>query len=229
ADLPVFISSDMVLEALYRSHDKILQPIEKEALRPRLERLLLAMRSALAAEQETSSPEAASALNLYFGVPLTLVDRGSVDGREPPGVAEFVNAAVEADGEQERTLFGVSRRVDFSQFKPRGHYAGDPELESYFRAMIWLGRIDLRLIETQSDGSQVLRRRQVEAMVGMRRLLDDAALSDYLAIDRTLTLFVGEHDYMTLQDVDRLLSTLDRPKDLEDMRDSELAAALVGG
>ena len=39
------------------------------------------------------------------------------------------------------------RYVDFSQFKPRGHYAGDSTLEAYFRAMIWLGRTDLRFLQ----------------------------------------------------------------------------------
>ena len=44
-------------------------------------------------------------------------------------------------------LFGGSRDVDFTQFKPRGHYAGDSRLEPYFRAMIWLGRTDLRFLQ----------------------------------------------------------------------------------
>jgi len=30
---------------------------------------------------------------------------------------------------------------DFTQYKPRSYYAGDPVLEAYFRAMMWLGRI----------------------------------------------------------------------------------------
>ena len=30
---------------------------------------------------------------------------------------------------------------DFSQYKPRSYYAGNPLLESYFRAMMWMGRI----------------------------------------------------------------------------------------
>jgi hypothetical protein len=42
------------------------------------------------------------------------------------------------------------RKLDFSQFKPRGHYnkviwtqEGERTLENYFRAMMWLGRIGL--------------------------------------------------------------------------------------
>lgn len=31
---------------------------------------------------------------------------------------------------------------DYSQYKPRGYYEGDPQLEAYFRAMMWYGRLN---------------------------------------------------------------------------------------
>lgn len=37
---------------------------------------------------------------------------------------------------------------DYTQYAPRGHYAGDPQLERYFRAMKWLGR---RIYRLQDD------------------------------------------------------------------------------
>lgn len=228
ADLPVFISSDMVLEAIYRSHDKILQQLEKQALRPRLQRLLTAIRGALIESADTLEPEVASDLNFYLGVAASLLN-GKVDPREPSGVQGFVEAATQAVGIQERVLFGVKRSIDFSQFKPRGHYAGDPELESYFRSMIWLGRIDFRLIETQKDGSQLLRRRQVESAIALRRLLDDSTFAEYRSIDATISAFVGEHDYMALQEVDELLAALDAPDGLAAVDDATLASALVEG
>lgn len=48
---------------------------------------------------------------------------------------------------------------DFSQYKPRSYYAGNPLLESYFRSMMWLGRITFRAkseMDTRS-GLMVLR------------------------------------------------------------------------
>jgi hypothetical protein len=33
--------------------------------------------------------------------------------------------------------------VDFSQFTPRGHYTRSAKLQSYFRCLMWLGRIDI--------------------------------------------------------------------------------------
>ncbi|HTN83076.1 MAG TPA: DUF3160 domain-containing protein [Sorangium sp.] len=229
ADLPVFISSDMVLEAIYRSHDKILQQLEKKALRPRLADLLTEIRSSLLQTADTLEPEVASDLNFYLGVAVSLLNGGKVDPREHSEVQSFVGAAMQAKGIQERVLFGVQRSIDFSQFKPRGHYAGDPELESYFRSMIWLGRIDFRLIETQEDGSQRLRRRQVESAIALRRLLDSSALEQYQAIDATVSAFVGEHDYMTLEEVDELLTALNAPDGIAAVDDATLAAAIVKG
>src|SRR5450631_2823061 len=40
-------------------------------------------------------------------------------------------------------LYGRSRFVDWSQFRPRGHYVRNAALEAYFRAMMWMGRVDL--------------------------------------------------------------------------------------
>ncbi len=228
ADLPVFVSTDMVLEALYRSHDKILQALEKQSLRPRLEKLLSELREQLIADVDSLPAESASDLNFYLGVALSLLDNGRVDPREPEGVKEFVKAAMSAAGEQQRVLFGVERRIDFSQFKPRGHYAGDAALESYFRAMIWLGRIDFRLIETQENGKQILRRRQVEAMLALEKLMQPL-MDNYSAIDDTITAFVGEHDYMTLTQVDGLRKTLGSPDELDDVDDVTLASALLEG
>ncbi|WP_437607721.1 DUF3160 domain-containing protein [Sorangium sp. So ce834] len=228
ADLPVFISSDMVLEAIYRSHDKILQQLEKKALRPRLKRLLTEIRGSLIDAADTLEPEVASDLNFYLGVAVSLLN-GKVDPREPSGVQSFVDAARRAAGIQERVLFGVKRNIDFSQFKPRGHYDGDPELESYFRSMMWLGRIDFRLLETQEDGKQILRRRQVESVIALRRLLDERTFAEYKSIDGTISAFVGEHDYMTLPEVDELLTALDAPDGITALDDATLAGALVQG
>lgn len=226
-DLPVFISSDMVLEATYRSHDKILQTLEQQSLKPRLTHFLDALRSALAKSDELS-PEAASDLNFYLGVALSLLN-GKVDSREPAGVGNFVEQAIAAEGSSKRILFGVMREIDFSQFKPRGHYAGDEALERYFRAMMWLGRTDFRLIETLGNGDQVLRRRQVESMIGLRRLLDADIFAEYTAIDDTISMFVGEHDYMALQEVDDLVAALGGISKLDDVSDEELANAIIEG
>jgi hypothetical protein len=39
-------------------------------------------------------------------------------------------------------IYGGRRFVDYSQFRPRGHYAKSPELRRCFCAMSWMGRAD---------------------------------------------------------------------------------------
>ncbi len=227
-DLPVYITADMILEALHRSYSKILQAVEKDKLRPSLKRLLASTRDRLVERQDTLSPETASDLNFYLGVAISLLNQ-KVASTEPEGVSQFVQAAQAAQGIHERVLFGVPRNIDFSQFTPRGHYTGSEELKSYFQAMMWLGRIDFRLIETQEDGSQILRRRQVEASLALRDLVASSAPDDYAAIDDTISAFVGEHDYFTLTDLSAFLDSLDNPASLDTVSDSALAQALVDG
>jgi hypothetical protein len=120
----------------------------------------------------------------------------------------LVARANAAQGEQTVELFGVARDEDFSQFEPRGHYTDSDVLKRYFRAMMWLGRIDLRLLETQSDGSQVFRRRQLEAALALRDLVGADLLPNFARIDDTVTAFVGEHDYMQLHELGELLVDL---------------------
>jgi hypothetical protein len=64
ADLPVFVSADMVLEAVYRSHDKILQLLEKQTLKPNLQTLLSSLRASLFENAGSLEPDVASDLNL---------------------------------------------------------------------------------------------------------------------------------------------------------------------
>src|SRR5207248_461503 len=54
---------------------------------------------------------------------------------------------------QEFELFGRDRVVDFSQFKVRGHYENSELLGRYFKAMMWCGRIDLRIAGGVGSGS----------------------------------------------------------------------------
>lgn len=226
-DLPVYVSADMILEAVFRSHDKILQELERRSLKPLLSEILTELRARLIEQPQDFSDEAASDLNFYLGVALTLLNGGDPERKELSEVKSFVSSAMNANGTDQKVLFGVEREIDFSQFKPRGHYAGDKDLESYFRAMIWLGRIDFRLIETQTDGSQVLRRKQVEAILALKALFDEDTYSKYLAFDHAISAFVGEHDYMTLQEIPAFEKTLGQ--NVAEVDDDALAQALIDG
>jgi hypothetical protein len=232
ADLPVYVTADMVLEAVHRSYDDILKELERADLAPRLGRLLAAMRARLAGG--TLTGEAAADADFYLSVAIALLtgeEPAPVTGIDAELVAQFVAKAVGATGAETVVIFGTEREIDFSQFRPRGHYSDDAVLEPYFRSMIWLGRIDLRLLETQPDGKQVFWRRQLEAALGLRALLDSSSLSDWQSLDRAIGAFVGSHDDMTLPELDQLLAALGTTREagLGELADPVIAQAIVDG
>jgi hypothetical protein len=97
--------------------------------------------------------------------------------------------------------------------------------------MMWLGRFDQRLLETQEDGSQIFRRRQFEGALGLSTLLDAANQPRWQAISATLDAFVGEPDSMQPTEFPALLTQLGA-SDLGAvvaLDDATIADALVAG
>ena len=234
-DLPVYVSADAILHAVHRSYDEILKAIEQDALIPELRRMLTGMRASLQAGGASAlGAQARKDADFYTAVALSLLDGkevAPVAGADAGAIASFVDGARKATGQKRIEIFGVSRNVDFSQFKPRGHYTDSAELGRYFRASMWLGRIDFRLIETRSDGSQVFHRRQLEGALALRAILDEQARESWARVDRTVGAFVGEPDNMTLPELDALLGDLGvgDVAELASRSDEEIAAAIVAG
>jgi hypothetical protein len=231
AHMPLYISADSILHAVHRSYDKIVLSIERTLMADTLRDLLGGLRDRLAQGAAASLPATAQAdVDLHLAVALSLLKdspQARVAGADPAAIEDLYRRARAADGAGRVTLFGRPREVDFSQFKPRGHYAGDPILERYFRAMMWLGRIELRLLEPEG-GKLYLERRQVEATLAVGSLMDEAALGRWRRLDAIIRAFVGEEDNLTVAQLPRLLAELGI-KDaggLRDLPDQAIAEAL---
>ena len=234
-DLPVYVSADSILFAVHRSYDNLLMSLERGALSPELQRLLSGMRARLASAELSALPAQARAdADTYLTVAESLLKGVVVTplaGGDAALVVKLVTQALAASGTQEVKLFGVKRLEDFSQFKPRGHYDDGDLLSRYFKAMMWLGRIDFRLLETQPDGLQTFHRAQLEAALVLRELMTPELRQHFGRIDRTITAFVGEHDYMQLSELDDLLADLGVASSaaLTDVSDQRIAQAIVDG
>jgi hypothetical protein len=230
--LPVFISADAILHAVHRSYDQILKEIELGSLRDELGQMLEGMlRQLPGANLEEQARKDA---DFYLTVALSLLrDRtvAPVAGGDARRVEEFTSRARAANGSAELELFGATRKLDFSQFTPRGHYTDSPELTSYFRSMMWLGRIDFRIIETQPDHSQVFHRRQFDGALALATLLAGPALESWTRVDSTVEAFVGESDNMKPSEMARLLGDLGVKSAAETrpLADEAIAAAVVAG
>lgn len=235
ADLPVYVSADSILDSVHRSYSDILQTLERSVLVPELGTVLDGMRARLASGVGSDlGADAVRDADVYLAVALSLLEGKKatvVVGGDQAAVDTLVGAATEASGWQTPKLFGVTRDEDFSQYEPRGHYAADEQLQGYFRAMMWLGRIDFRILETEPDGSQVFRRRQLEGTLLMNELIDSELLPHFQRIDDTVGAFVGEPDYMVLKQVPDLLAALgaDSAAAVADIADDTIVTAVLSG
>lgn len=158
-DLPVLVTTDSVLHALHRSFDKVLMELEVRVFTDVIGDVLDGAHAALAANNGKlccKLADTARDADLYLTVARNLL---AGKGSTTPGAAIPSKLGVDAavrdvldrvaslrletpDGRCTQ-IYGGRRCVDWSQFKPRGHYTKSAGLQKYFRTLMWLGRADL--------------------------------------------------------------------------------------
>ena len=208
-DLPVFISTDAVLQALHKSYDNILISVEEKILIPKLHDLLTGMRGQLPgmAKNYTGNPDILRSLDdadIYLSVALTLLSKEPVGPTSPRNI-NAVNELLEMiDAEQPTAypLFGESNRtLDFSQMTVRGHYTQSEELGRYFRAMMWLGRTEIYLSETKGAASppskEDVKRQTIMAGLLAESMRNANMNATHQEMDKILGFMIGESDNVT--------------------------------
>jgi hypothetical protein len=125
-------------------------------------------------------------------------------------MAEPILAPVKkAEGLGGLEIFGRDRVVDWSSYLPRGHYAGESSgLEPYFRAGMWLSRMEMNLASRSSrssiQGDPDPRETPREALVALALsdLVERArATTDVAKLDRTWTVLAGRREDVSIGDM----------------------------
>ena len=236
-DLPVFVTTDSILHAWHRSYDAVLIDLEQEVLRSELATLLDGMANRI--------PEAVQA----YGTGWRLARLQDADFLLSVGQNLLRGPLVAAPsklGQESRVrttatqvLNGVplgvrlfphraNELIDFSLFLPRGHYAGN-DLGPYFRAMMWLGHIDLRVAGNPNYASP----EDLGTALVLRDLLHRANLeATWERLETLLTTLVGPADSMNFRVLDELMAeagvaSLGDVPSLDDLR--SLQARLESG
>ena len=142
----VFITSDVALHLFHNVFDDLLAEVEKAYLYDDVEWLVQqlyaasATRYAAIPETQTLGKAAARHDVLVFAVAARLLD----DSFAPPDYIE-PDASQYVQKVLDHTLTEFYPGDDYTQYEPRGHYAGDEQLERYFRAVKWLSRRIFRI------------------------------------------------------------------------------------
>ncbi len=211
-DLPLFISTDAILYSVHNSYDRILYEMEKYFLYDKLKNLLLKMHDNMD-ELETIyisdslMKNCLQDVDLYLSVPLKLLIDETIPyySENIPKLNQLLSY-IESYQVQPVDIFGSEGRlIDFSQFKPRGHYEEIEWMKKYFKAMMWLGRIEIYLANPKAVLSEedifVLKRQIADAFLINKLLEISNAEDDYQKIEKTIVAIIGGQDNVTVNNL----------------------------
>jgi hypothetical protein len=234
-DLPVLITSDSILHAMHRTYDDLLKELESGYFSLALQDVLTACHDRLPtlAESDGGPGDVHRDVDLYL-----TVARNLLKGAGAPAAVRTMEHAEGWDGsllvsskfDQDRDalelleqiqfgalerggaktgIYGGSRPIDYSQFKPRGHYTHNPQLSRFFRAMMWLGRADSGWYVLPPDPTSGIvcdSRRELRDAVLLTRLLMSTGTIDTLQqVSALIDYMVGRSDSLSVFQMRELL------------------------
>ena len=121
-----------------------------------------------------------------------------------------------AEGAKVISLFGRERKIDVSQYKPRGHYDGDATLSRYFRGAMWLSRLEFNLMSRSSRSSEPglapnpeETPREANDALALALLVERAGMqTDLAALERAWELWAGRREDISLATLSELRKQL---------------------
>lgn len=206
--VPNFITTDLYLQAFHMYFSYILKSLEKQHIIPTLEMLCHSFNAAcikLAEQTEDESlKDMAEHAATFYAIPYYLLTNKTFT--VPSKYETEYQEEIEHINKQEDNFSDFLSYKDayfpYSLFKPRGHYTREPQLQAYFKAMMWLQ-------------TACFCREQQEQL--KRSIFQAAVLCTYKSIDQTpliklyqhiytpLTFLMGEADNLSIFDIARIL------------------------
>jgi hypothetical protein len=143
--IPIFVTTDAVLHTYHTLFDRLLAEIEIQYFVNTLNRFT----ETLINETTSQLPQTDKALTTqaaYCNLAFLCVAAKLLNGPEttiPDTVSALVDSEIsyitDHNGFHYSPILGNFSQLDYSQFKPRGHYTKNDTLKAYFRSMMWYG------------------------------------------------------------------------------------------
>lgn len=187
--LPSFVTVDSMMHTYHLYFSHLLKNVEKEYLMEGLAKLSGQMLESSASQywqlQGTEWESAAKRNLAFFTVGARLLDEETAVEKEVEDIVHYeLENIAHADGIYTSQITGGYE--DYTQYTPRGYYEGDKELERYFQAMMWYGRIHFAQENEDLDRSALL--------ISMALAKDTASYSLWEAIYAVTSFFAGASD-----------------------------------
>jgi hypothetical protein len=187
-----FITTDVFLHSFHLIFDHMLQKLERVYLAPALGARLHAGVAELSEISGALSDDAMSSwdtANDMFFVPLSLLEDYDVQNPDPgfsDRAAEELRLVRAAEGITDSPL--TRQKLDYTLFKPRGHYTLTPEFQRYFRAMSYIGTAELPLFEETDGKTPILENVRTAALIS---LVLEAQGKSWDAFEEPINYLVG--------------------------------------
>ncbi len=187
--LPSFVTVDSMMHTYHLYFSYLLKNTERSYLADSITQLSKRMIQNSIEQynqlQGSEWEEAARRNIAFFTVGASLLDPSTeVLDSVSDIVAHELDCINQARGIEESTITGAYE--DYTQYIPRGYYAGDEALESYFKAMMWYGRIHFRQDDVELDRSALLMTKALED--------DTQAYQEWEAVYAVTSFFAGASD-----------------------------------
>ncbi len=147
-EFPNFITVDSLMHTYHLYFAYLMRQTEKDSLAPALAELSRTMTDVSMQQYNAlrgTAWESAAKRNVAFFYIGALLQDSSVAAPLNDGdFTELVNTELQRiQSASGIDTCGITEDYeDYTQYKPRGYYEGNPQLEAYFRAMMWYGRIN---------------------------------------------------------------------------------------
>jgi hypothetical protein len=197
--MPSFVTTDLFLQAFHIYLSYALKWLEQEKFALALEHLTLSIYKSsmdLTKSKNTEIAQMAEYNAAFYAIPYTLLTgkKLTVSAKYQSDYENEVNKATAAAPDGEISKFLDNAVMHYTLFKPRGHYASKPEMEAYFKAMMWLQKAYFCRDKTE----------HLKQSIFMASLLN---LDVYASIYEPTAVLIGEPNNLSIMDIARFLKS----------------------
>ncbi len=154
--IPAFVTTDSVLQVYHVFYDYSLRTLESKKLLAQVERLTDSMlKKSIEIHSRVKDEQVKGALvkNMaFFGTAELLLEK-----ELPADMPDEANAMAKSEVNKILAEGGFERpnifpyQLDYSQYRPRGHYTRSEDLRRYFKAMMWYGQAPFPLYKDKDE------------------------------------------------------------------------------
>ena len=184
-----FITADIFLHSFHLIFDQMLQKFERTYMAPKLAESLSGIISFLGTTARYIDDGGYAKQGFITANDMLTVARALLLGNSDPYLlttsAEMeINRIIAASEMEESGVTG--QKLDYTLFKPRGHYTLSPEFERYFRAMSYLGLAELPLFD--DEGKPIMRNIAATAIISLTL---EAHIESWIKFEDSMNFLVG--------------------------------------